>query len=244
MSSPHAPLTLRPAPRARGRFATLTLLFAASWLACLWLVDGPLGEWCLDKQEPKFLQEFLEAAEHFGTPFGQLMILAVLLTVSRGRDGRVGRIWWGTVAAGLMANVLKLLVARTRPHVFPFDDPAAISSFTGWLPFGSGGSAMQSFPSAHTASAFAFATLLIWAWPTGRWAFLTIAACTAAQRVVISAHFPSDVLMGAMVGIFIASAFCNWSPIARHFTRWESLWQTRFGKRSAAVDDSTQRAAG
>jgi membrane-associated phospholipid phosphatase len=58
-----------------------------------------------------------------------------------------------------------------------------------------------SFPSGHTVTAFALATALGFMFPRFRWFALLAAALVAASRVVITAHYLSDVIAGAAVGV-------------------------------------------
>jgi membrane-associated phospholipid phosphatase len=63
------------------------------------------------------------------------------------------------------------------------------------------GAAYASLPSGHATTAFtvlaAFGTL----WPRARTILLVYALLIAASRVVVTAHHPTDVLAGALVGI-------------------------------------------
>jgi membrane-associated phospholipid phosphatase len=169
----------------------------------------------------------LACAEDFGTPFGQFLVLATIVTVQRSRFPQALRIFSGAAAAGLMADVIKLFVARVRPRAFDFTTHSLWEGFQGFFLFGAGGHAMQSFPSAHTACAFGFAALLSWAYPTGRPAFFVIAAVTGLQRISVGAHFPSDVCVGAALGWGIGMLFVHWPPVARLFDRVEQYWQSR-----------------
>lgn len=165
-----------------------------------------------------------DAAEHFGTPFGQLLILLTILAATRRRCPGLLRIFLGATAAGMSANIGKLLVARTRPRSFDFAQHGLWDGFTDWLPFGAGGSIAQSFPSAHTASAFGFAALMSWAYPQARVAFLTIAVLTGCQRVCSAAHFPSDVCFGAALGWAVGCVFVSWRPLEQYFSGVERNW--------------------
>jgi membrane-associated phospholipid phosphatase len=62
-------------------------------------------------------------------------------------------------------------------------------------------SSLQSFPSAHTAAAFGLAVGLGVLFPQGRRWWLLLAAGCGLQRVMASRHFPSDVLVGAGIGL-------------------------------------------
>jgi len=77
----------------------------------------------------------------------------------------------------------------------------------------------HSFPSAHAAVAFSMAMSLALAHPAlGAVAFV-LALLVALGRVAAGVHYPSDVIAGAVLGIF--SAFCI------HWYRLKMLSKTR-----------------
>ena len=110
------------------------------------------------------------------------------------------------LAAGMGANLLKLLIARSRPAATDLMHAECWQTFIGWLPLGRQGSTLQSFPSAHTATAVGLALVLTSSYPQGRWLFACFATAVALQRVLGGAHYPSDVLAGTAVGWLCAMA--------------------------------------
>jgi membrane-associated phospholipid phosphatase len=64
----------------------------------------------------------------------------------------------------------------------------------------------RSFPSGHTAAAFAFATGAGRALPSVRVPLGVLAALVGYSRVHTGVHYPSDVLVGALCGIGLAEA--------------------------------------
>ena len=79
------------------------------------------------------------------------------------------------------------------------------------------GSNHRSFPSGHTANAFAAARLIQrkydmrWAWP-----LYILGACTGAGRVAGGHHYVSDVVMGAATGIIVGSSVKLRGGVAAH----------------------------
>jgi hypothetical protein len=106
-----------------------------------------------------------------------------------------GRLLVESIAsAGLTALTVRVLSGRSRP--FTGDDPWHFRPI-GWI------HDHQSFPSGHTTTAFALCTVLgerigtTWS----RIGFYGVATLTAAARVRNNQHWPSDVAMGAALGI-------------------------------------------
>jgi membrane-associated phospholipid phosphatase len=98
--------------------------------------------------------------------------------------------------SGILNTGIKWLMGRNRPinliedGVFGFDFFRIIYLYE-----------TTSFPSGHTVTAFAMATAFSFLYP--RWsvpAFL-IAAMIGLSRIVLTAHYLSDVIAGAVVGV-------------------------------------------
>jgi membrane-associated phospholipid phosphatase len=126
---------------------------------------------------------------------------AAAVALVGGRQGRRGAVQ-GVVAIGLasaMSNlVIKPLFRRRRPPVST--EHPVVSSRRVRRP------ASASFPSGHTASAFAFASAMGEAVPV-LWVPLHVTASVVGYaRVHTGVHYPSDVIVGALVG-----ASCGWT---------------------------------
>lgn len=64
-----------------------------------------------------------------------------------------------------------------------------------------------SFPSGHTATAFAAAVLVHGAWPRSTPLAYALAAATGLSRIYVGVHYPGDVLSGAACGFVIGWLF-------------------------------------
>lgn len=120
------------------------------------------------------------------------------ITVSRG--------WYIIKTIGVataITYVLKYTVNRKRPFS---TDPSVIQASSGGGP---------SFPSGHTAAAFATATSLSFAYP--KWYVIIPsylwAGTVAYSRLYLGVHYPTDVWAGAVVGTgsaFLSYKLNNW----------------------------------
>jgi membrane-associated phospholipid phosphatase len=99
--------------------------------------------------------------------------------------------------SGLAANILKRVIGRARPSLF--DD---------WGPFGfapfSSHAVSHSFPSGHATTVGAFFAAMIFLFPRYGIVFVVCAIWLAATRVMIGAHYPSDVIAGLVLGAWFS----------------------------------------
>jgi membrane-associated phospholipid phosphatase len=65
--------------------------------------------------------------------------------------------------------------------------------------------ALNSTPSGHTLRAFAILTALSFLYRRFAVVFISVAVVIGASRVAVTAHYPSDVVFGALIGIFTAA---------------------------------------
>jgi undecaprenyl-diphosphatase len=63
-----------------------------------------------------------------------------------------------------------------------------------------------SFPSGHTLHAVAFSMVAAAYQPSLTWLLLPLAALIALSRVVLGLHYPSDVIIGGLIGAAVAAA--------------------------------------
>lgn len=100
-----------------------------------------------------------------------------------------------TAPVAILANyAAKLTIGRQRPLI---DDHPPLARAPSKL----------SFPSAHSTSAVAAATVLGRVAPGGRPAFLGLAAAICLGRPYLGMHYPSDVLAGAVLGALLGRLY-------------------------------------
>jgi undecaprenyl-diphosphatase len=102
-------------------------------------------------------------------------------------------VFLGVGLPGLLANIIKRIVGRGRPEVY---DSAGTFSFDYFI----NDWTYQSFVSGHTATIFAVAFVIGFLAPRWFWVALAVAVLVAISRVIVGAHYPTDVLGGAIVG--------------------------------------------
>lgn len=199
------------------------LLFLMSILALA--ADCPLSAWCVHGHCPAALRKLFQLSEPFGHGIGVLMIALLIFQLDPLRRWGLPRVLLMSLGAGVLADAVKLLVARIRPRHLEFGG-SVWDVFTGWLPLVSAGSKGQSFPSGHAATAVGLAFALAALYPRGRWLFAALATLVACQRLEEGSHYLSDVLFGAAVGSLVATICLCYRPVARLFDRREALWRT------------------
>ena len=122
-------------------------------------------------------------------------IVAAILALFGGSQGRRAAIT-GIAAIGVTSfavnQPMKFLSARTRP------DRASVPEER-WVDMPES----TSFPSGHSASAAAFATAVGDVIPSARIPLRAAAALVGFTRVYTGVHYPSDVVVGATVGVVL-----------------------------------------
>ncbi len=206
------------------------------WLAALFLVatalalpvDIPIAKFCKDGLVPDFFDTLLSLAEVFAHGLGAACILLTAFVLDASHRRHMVRVVISVFAAGLLANLAKLVVGRLRPRTLMVDH--VWDSFIGWFPVWSGNVPrasrsleVQSFPSGHAIVATALAIGLSALYPRGRWLFVFFAVLAALQRVEATAHYLSDTMAGAA----IACLFCGICFDARLLGRWFDRWEAK-----------------
>ena len=200
-----------------GLFAVATCLIGCALAA--FNVDCSVALWFHEGHAPRYFHDISSISEIFGRGECVLLVAILIWRLDPSRRWAVPGVAATALLSGLAADGIKMLIARARPHSFDFLGNVW-TSFGPWLPLGSLGSARQSFPSAHTATAVGLAVALICVYPAARWLFCVLPLLVAYQRLDSGAHFLSDVLCGAAAGCLVAALTIR----ARWFQQQYSLW--------------------
>ena len=105
-----------------------------------------------------------------------------------------------TVTDQLCGHLIRPLVARLRPSNLANPFSAMVTVVHGYR------SGSYSFPSCHAANTFAFATLFSLIFRR-RWVVISIftwATLVSCSRLYLGVHYPSDLLVGAVIGSLVA----------------------------------------
>ncbi|HEY8418547.1 MAG TPA: phosphatase PAP2 family protein [Limnochordales bacterium] len=142
------------------------------------------------------------AVTHLGDGLTALGVSLALGLHDPATGGAVGR---AAVRAGLVTTAFKLVITRPRPY----EDPAACApGFTLH--------ACASMPSGHAATAFSMARVLAHQYPAYGPLWYGLAALAAWSRVETGVHWPSDVLAGALIGLWVAESVLSRLQPAGH----------------------------
>jgi undecaprenyl-diphosphatase len=184
-----------------GRHGTAFLLTLIAWLLIFWgflHIDFPL-----ERYERSLHIVWLERLGDIGSRLGAGVVVATisggmaLVAWFRGWPGlrETGiRALLAQLLAGTLAEALKFLIGRPRPRMLHGNDLQLGPTLTRGL---------ESFPSGHASIAFAVAAVFARRYPAYAVPVFALAGFVAASRIIRGSHFPTDVMVGATLGLTI-----------------------------------------
>lgn len=153
----------------------------------------------------------------------------LITALSSDQPRRVAALLMAVVVGGLWVHAVKRLVLADRPLVFYGPDHPTFHVVGDLL-------RAHAMPSGHSVSAMAMAGLMSlglnmqvpawrrWLW-VATWTLLGLSQATS--RIVVGAHWPSDVLVGGAIGLVVAPLVWH-LPFTQNLGAWLSrLWPRR-----------------
>lgn len=192
--------------------SSLWILLAAAVLVAALLPFDPLLS--RDAQGfPETIVDFNRRITDFGKfgwmiyGSGLLAILAFVVHRVSHREEVVGRsrtalrlfsyFFLAIGSASAFVHLLKALIGRARPEMLAELGAYSLSPWTGNTVF-------ESFPSGHSAAVGSFFGAFAMLAPRFRPLFVAGALLIGVSRVIVGAHYPSDVAAGLLVGLWCA----------------------------------------
>lgn len=175
--------------------AVLLILFALLALSLVWTAGQKLDSWAflyinLHKARTRFLDVIMLGFTQLGNGL-TTMLLATILFFS-GNRLLAYELILGTITLWLLVETIKFIVRRSRPFILLTQTRIVGLQASG-----------RSFPSGHTSQAFFLATILSAQFQFKIWVTLTLyglAVLVGLTRMYVGAHYPRDVLAGAILG--------------------------------------------
>jgi undecaprenyl-diphosphatase len=196
----------RPVVTSLRPLAIKAAIYFAAFPLCMVLLDGPVMR-AIGHLPRWVIVPFDEITDYgksgwFLWPLGLLFLALAALPARLSRISqavlaavmvRIGFLFLAIAVPGLFVTTIKRMIGRARPMVEGHIDPFLFSPFK-WT------AAYASLPSGHATTAFSVLVAFTSLFPRWRTEFLIYAGLISLSRMVVTAHFPSDVFAGALVG--------------------------------------------
>ena len=155
----------------------------------------------INSHHSPFFDCFFWIITQFGYVFVTLPVI-LLFVIKKVRAAQLKKVFFLMAVGSLICTgtvtAIKLSVNRPRPSVY-FEEKS--------IPYTPRiiGPVLEkySFPSGHTASAFAGAAVLVYLFGGWYWLSFAAAGLVGYSRIYVGAHFPLDVFGGMVLGCFI-----------------------------------------
>ena len=173
----------------------MTLGFSLLTVSLLWSAGQRMDTWTflvlnVRGRHPRWLDRLMWGFTQIGN--GITSGVLALILFFNGHHLPAYELILGTITLWLVVELVKALVHRGRPFIRLTQTRIVGSRARG-----------RSFPSGHTSQAFFLATLIAAYFHAGAWAvclLYAIALAVGITRIYVGAHYPRDVLAGAILG--------------------------------------------
>jgi undecaprenyl-diphosphatase len=158
-------------------------------------------EWANGWWRSPVLDHLLPWLTYLGSHFAVILFIILSWNISKQRKILRRLILLYAIQSAIIYS-LKFFIQRQRPFFF-LEMASKISK-------GPGEILDPSFPSAHGAFAFMMATLLGTWFPRYRFIFFIVAGFIGWTRIYLGLHYPTDVIVGGLLGYGITRFFLYW----------------------------------
>ena len=160
-----------------------------------------LMEWANGWWSSSVLDRIIPWVTHFGSHIAVVGFLIFCFILMRKRKTLLYLLLLYGIQSGVVYG-LKFLIQRQRPLYF--------LEMVSKLSKGPGEILDPSFPSGHAVYAFMMATLLAHWFPRSQIIFFLLAGFIGWTRIYLGLHYPTDVIVGGLLGCGITRLFLHW----------------------------------
>jgi len=150
------------------------------------------------------LDHVLPYLTYLGSHYAVILFIILCWILTRQRKILQSLVFLYAIQSAVIYS-LKFLIQRQRPFLF-LEMASKLSKGPGEI------LDPPSFPSAHTAFSLMMATLLAAWFPRYRFIFFIIAGFVGWTRIYLGLHYPTDIIVGALLGYGITKIFLQWVP--------------------------------
>jgi undecaprenyl-diphosphatase len=161
-------------------------------------------EWGNGWWRSPFLDGLVPWVTYLGSHYAVAVFILLTLLLTKRKKVFFNLLFLYAVQSAVVYSI-KFLVNRKRPLIF--------LEMVTQLPKSQGEILDPSFPSAHTFCAFMMATLLATWFPKYKLVFFIMAGLIGWTRIYLGLHYPTDVIVGGLLGYGITKLFLHFRPI-------------------------------
>jgi membrane-associated phospholipid phosphatase len=181
------------------KYKRLILISFAAAMFCFFYFDIPAATYF--GEMPSQTRDYWKDITVFGDSkyslIAGLLVWIIFKKIDR-ISARTGLFVFSSVAlSGILVDIFKWIFGRYRPVMLFNEDQYGFTFFKYTFEY-------VSFPSGHSATAFALGTAFALLMPKGKWFFMLLAAGVAFSRVAINKHYLSDIIIGSLFGFLTA----------------------------------------